>query len=82
MGARASETSIQPNAQHQYEVTADELPLACPMHGMQLWNSHPRVYLPIEKTDRYALVLNRARARALGIAIPTALLHRADEVIG
>lgn len=38
--------------------------------------------LPIEKTDRYALVLNRARARALGIAIPTALLHRADDVIG
>jgi len=37
--------------------------------------------LPIEKTDRYALVLNRARARALGIAIPMALLQRADEVI-
>ena len=50
MGARASETLIQTNAQHQDEVTADDLPLACPMHGMQLWNSHPRVYLPIEKT--------------------------------
>ena len=50
MGARASETLIQTNAQHQYEVTADDLPLACPMHGMQLRNSHPRVYLPIEKT--------------------------------
>ena len=50
MGARASETSTQPNAQHRYEVTADDLPLACPMPGMQLWNSHPRVYLPIEQT--------------------------------
>jgi putative ABC transport system substrate-binding protein len=37
--------------------------------------------LPIEKTDRYRLVLNQRRARALGIAIPPALLQRADEVI-
>jgi len=26
------------------------LPLACPMPGMSLWNSHPRVFLPIEKS--------------------------------
>jgi uncharacterized Zn-finger protein len=50
VGARASETPIQPNAQQHYEVTADDLPLACPMPSMQLWNSHPRVYLPVEKT--------------------------------
>ena len=25
-----------------------DLPLSCPMPGMHLWNSHPRVYLPIE----------------------------------
>jgi len=31
------------------EVTRAELPLACPMPGMQLWNAHPRVYLDIEK---------------------------------
>jgi uncharacterized Zn-finger protein len=41
---------IQPNAQHHYEVTLDDLPLSCPMPGMHLWNSHPRVYLPIEQT--------------------------------
>jgi len=41
---------IQPNAQHHYDVTADDLPLSCPMPGMQLWNSHPRVFLPIEAT--------------------------------
>src|SRR5215207_11073690 len=41
---------IQPNAQNQYTVTAADLPLSCPMPGMHLWNSHPRVYLPIEKT--------------------------------
>jgi uncharacterized Zn-finger protein len=49
VSARASEALIQPNAQHRYEVTAGDLPLACPMPGMQLWNSHPRVYLPVEK---------------------------------
>jgi len=41
---------IQPNAEHRYEVTAADLPLACPMPGMYLWNSHPRVYLPVEAT--------------------------------
>ena len=41
---------IQPNAEHRYEVTAKDLPLACPMPGMYLWNSHPRVYLAIEAT--------------------------------
>ncbi len=41
---------IQPNAEHHYVVTAADLPLACPMPGMYLWNSHPRVYLAIEPT--------------------------------
>ena len=45
-----SEKLIQPNAQHQYEVTTADLPLSCPMPGMHLWNSHPRVFLPIEQT--------------------------------
>lgn len=40
----------QPNARTQYAVTAADLPLACPMPSMSLWNSHPRVYLPIERT--------------------------------
>jgi uncharacterized Zn-finger protein len=48
--AERSDKLIQPNAQHQYEVTTADLPLACPMPGMHLWNSHPRVFLPIEKT--------------------------------
>lgn len=43
---------IQPNAQNQYVVTAEDLPLACPMPQMHLWNSHPRVYLPIEATGQ------------------------------
>jgi len=48
--AARSEELIQPNAQNQYEVTPADLPLSCPMPGMQLWNSHPRVFLPIETT--------------------------------
>jgi uncharacterized Zn-finger protein len=44
----ASENLIPANAENTYEVTADDLPLSCPMPGMQLWNSHPRVYLAIE----------------------------------
>jgi uncharacterized Zn-finger protein len=39
-----------PNAKSRYEVTAADLPLSCPMPAMSLWNSHPRVYLPIEAT--------------------------------
>ena len=41
---------IQSNAKNRYEVTRDDLPLSCPMPGMSLWNSHPKVYLPIENT--------------------------------
>ena len=43
---------IQPNAEHRYEVTAADLPLACPMPGMYLWNSHPRVYLAVAATGQ------------------------------
>jgi uncharacterized Zn-finger protein len=35
------------NAMRRYEVTEADLPLACPLPEMTLWNSHPRVYLPI-----------------------------------
>ena len=41
-------STIEPTAQNRYEVTRADLPLSCPMPGMSLWNSHPRVYLPIE----------------------------------
>jgi len=41
---------IEPNAQNHYDVTGKDLPLHCPMDGMSLWNSHPRVFLPIEKS--------------------------------
>ena len=41
---------LEPNSSNLYEVRQDDLPLSCPMPSMKLWNSHPRVYLAIEKT--------------------------------
>ena len=38
------------NKSRNIEVTASDLPLHCPTPAMLLWNAHPRVYLPIEKT--------------------------------
>ena len=43
---------IPSNAENSYEVTLADLPLHCPMDGMSLWNSHPRVYLSIEATGK------------------------------
>lgn len=40
----------QANTQKTYSVSPDQLPLSCPSDEMTLWNSHPKVYLPIEKT--------------------------------
>lgn len=34
----------------EVEVTVAELPLHCPVSSQTLWSSHPRVFLPIEKT--------------------------------
>ena len=38
----------QANAEQRYVVYRADLPLSCPLPSMALWNSHPRVYLPIE----------------------------------
>ncbi len=42
-------TVAQPGSQ-PIRVQRSELPLACPRPQDSLWNMHPRVYLPIEKT--------------------------------
>lgn len=46
-------TAIEPqpaNTERRYTVTRAELPLSCPTPAMAVWNSHPRVYLPIEES--------------------------------
>jgi len=45
-----NENLEQANAQVRYQVNIDDIPLSCPMPEMYLWNSHPKVYLPIEET--------------------------------
>lgn len=47
----ASDSKLQDaSTQREYEVRREDLPLSCPTPEQKLWNSHPRVYLPIEKT--------------------------------
>ena len=53
MAGRAGsvEQNLTPaNAEHRYSVRRRDLPLSCPMPGMYLWNSHPKVFLPVEET--------------------------------
>ena len=46
-----SQTATAPaNAEKRYTVHRSDLPLSCPTPEMALWNSHPRVYLPVEQT--------------------------------
>ena len=40
---------VQANAENQYAVSRADLPLSCPMPGMTLWNSHPKVYLSLDE---------------------------------
>jgi uncharacterized Zn-finger protein len=42
------------NAERRYEVRRADLPLSCPTPAMALWNSHPRVYLPVEENGSAA----------------------------
>jgi len=40
------------NKSREIEITAEDLPLHCPMPSMMLWNSHLRVFLSIEATGK------------------------------
>lgn len=42
--------SAQPNKAESIQVSREDLPLSCPRPADEVWNMHPRVYLPIEKT--------------------------------
>lgn len=46
----ADQELLEANAESHYQVRRADLPLSCPTPAMKLWNSHPRVYLPIEAT--------------------------------
>jgi len=48
---QASGNLKEANAQGRYEISKDDLPLHCPTDDMTLWNSHPRVYIPMDTGD-------------------------------
>ena len=39
----------KPNVKNSYEVTAEDVPVHCPMPGTSLWNSHPQVFIAFDK---------------------------------
>jgi uncharacterized Zn-finger protein len=47
---RVDQTLETANAERVYRIRREDLPLHCPLPSMYLWNSHPKVYLPIEAT--------------------------------
>jgi uncharacterized Zn-finger protein len=51
------------NTQREYVVSRADLPLSCPTPEQKLWNSHPRVYLPIEETGTAVCPYCSARYR-------------------
>lgn len=48
----STSNKIPANTEQEYIISHADLPLSCPTQEMKLWNSHPRVYLPIEKTGK------------------------------
>ena len=35
-----------------YQVQKRDLPLHCPTDDMELWNQHPRVYIPMDESGK------------------------------
>ena len=44
------EAQVKGPSEKVYAVKREDLPLSCPLPEHEVWNLHPRVYLPIEKT--------------------------------
>lgn len=60
----ATDSSLESaNTQQEYAVSRADLPLSCPTPEQKLWNSHPRVYLPIEETGSAVCPYCSARYR-------------------
>jgi uncharacterized Zn-finger protein len=60
----ATDSSLETaSAQEEYEIKRQDLPLSCPTPQQKLWNSHPRVYLPIEEAGTAVCPYCSARYR-------------------
>ena len=46
----SSSAGKTPKAARRHEISHRDLPLHCPIDASDLWNTHPRVFLPIEDT--------------------------------
>lgn len=44
-----------PNDTRRVVVKPQDLPVHCPLPRMSLWNSHPQVYIPLERPGDEAL---------------------------
>jgi uncharacterized Zn-finger protein len=53
----------QPTKAEIIDVHRKDLPLSCPRPEDEVWNMHPRVYLPIEKTGEATCPYCGARYR-------------------
>ena len=49
-GVAMAETMTNERETRTVKVSRKDLPLSCPMPDDEVWNMHPRVYLPIEKS--------------------------------
>ncbi len=47
-----SDKLTTPNAKNCYEVHPDDVPVHCPVPGSSLWDSHPRVYVPLDDSGQ------------------------------
>jgi uncharacterized Zn-finger protein len=45
-------TLPEASTERRYHVTSAQLPVCCPPQADRVWDSHPRVYLPIEATGQ------------------------------
>ena len=62
----ANDASLESaNEQSTYEVQRAQLPVSCPMRDQRLWNSHPRVYLPLKETGEATCPYCSARYRLI-----------------
>jgi len=51
-GKASGNGGVSPAEQRRHYISRQDLPLHCPLPSMSLWDSHPRVYLPIETTGQ------------------------------
>lgn len=56
------------NSQDIVDVTAEQLPMHCPAPDAPLWNSHPRVYIPLREAGSAACPYCGTRYRLVDAA--------------